>query len=151
MTHLQDFQKGIFKLIIFCLFPLMAGAIIYLLFRSDSLVVFGWIDLLGLKSDVEKMREFFSPLSRLIPKQVLFSVPDALWTFSLAWFLEVIWNESNDRRITRQVFSISLIISLGYEFFQYFYRSLGWFCFYDVAWIMIALFAFKVTARIHND
>jgi hypothetical protein len=33
MTHLQDFQKGIFKLIIFCLFPLMAGAIIYLLFR----------------------------------------------------------------------------------------------------------------------
>jgi hypothetical protein len=150
MISSKGFRRYVFRLIIFCLIPLLAGGTIYLLFRSDSLLLFRWIEQIGFESEVEKVRKFSSPFSKFIPDQVLFSVPDALWTFSLVWFLEIVWNESNNKSLTHRIFIISLIITVGFECFQYFYKSLGWFSFYDIFWIVIALFAFKMIRRIED-
>ncbi|MGF1524904.1 MAG: hypothetical protein ACFBSF_21470 [Leptolyngbyaceae cyanobacterium] len=84
------------------------------------------------------------PASIFIPDQVIFSVPGALWAFSLTWFMEIVWNENDNKNITNRVLIFSLIITIGHECLQYLRRDLGWFSFQDVAWILVSLFAFKL-------
>jgi hypothetical protein len=113
--------------------------------------MFKWFTYLGLQEEVEKARKIFMPFSKLIPKQVMFSLPDGLWTFSLAWFLEITWNDANDQRITDAVFTTTLVISLGLECLQHFNERFGSFSFYDVMWILVSSCCFRIIRRIEND
>jgi hypothetical protein len=151
MVLSRKYRRRIFSLAAFCFLPLLLGGAMYLLLRSDSLLVFRWIEWLGYKNELEQLRKLFKPFAKFIPDQVLFSMPDALWGFSLAWYLEIVWNEKNDKKLTHQIFIITLIITTGYECLQYFFKNLGWFSFYDIVWIIIALLMFKVMRIVQND
>lgn len=150
MIWLQSFRRYIFPLVIFCILPVLLGGAIYLLFRSDSSLMFAWIKKLGFDGELQSIREVTIPFSRFIPQQVIFSAPDALWTFSLVWFLEIVWNEKNDNRLTNRILVASAVIAVGYECIQYFYRNLGWFSFNDVLWISASLAAFKLIRIMNN-
>ncbi len=139
------------KLTLFCLLPLLLGGLIYILFRPNTLLMFHWFELMSIGDEVEIARKIFAPLYPFIPEPIIFSLPFALWSFSLAWFLELVWNQNNNKKLSDRIFWLTLIISLGLECLPHFYQSLGWFCVDDVMWIFISLVLFKIIRSVEND
>jgi hypothetical protein len=66
--------------------PLLLGSVIYLLFRDQNLpisLLFG--------STLSAIRPAFFPR---IPESILYSLPDALWVYSLTSIMAFIWQNS---------------------------------------------------------
>jgi len=81
-------------LIIHCLFPLIIGSLIYVLFRSTGLRIFYWLKLIGLNDLVFSVRNLFFPLKGYIPSWTCFSLPDGLWVYSFTSALVTLWNNN---------------------------------------------------------
>lgn len=74
---------------------ILAGGMIYIMYRSRQIIFFGWLDDLGLSPLVEMSRETgaaFHPGSF-----VLYSLPDGLWLASYLMLINVIFGHSNKR------------------------------------------------------
>ncbi|HJN73020.1 MAG TPA: hypothetical protein QGF58_03705 [Myxococcota bacterium] len=69
--------------------PLAVGSAVYLLWRSSALRVFDWVRALGLGGPLGSAREAVEGL--VIPEIVLYSLPDALWTYALTAFMGRLW------------------------------------------------------------
>ncbi len=75
--------------IIFASVSLIAGGAIYLCFRPASLVMFRWIEAVGLLNVVESIRD---SRSFSLPDWVVYSLPDGLWVYSYVVFMGWVWN-----------------------------------------------------------
>lgn len=73
---------------------LLVGGLIYLLFRTSSLKMFGWYKTIGLGEFTNGLRKLTIPFADKIPDWILFSLPDGLWTFSYVSLVLFIWNNS---------------------------------------------------------
>ena len=72
-------------------FPLSIGGLIYILFRTDSLLMFRWLDMLGATAFIQSCRKYM--IDRLnLPDWIIFSLPDALWVFSFTSLMLIIWH-----------------------------------------------------------
>lgn len=71
--------------------PLATGGAIYLLFRNKSLLMFSWIRCLGLDAWLEEIRRQAGPLKDRLPDWVIYSLPNALWIYSILAFLYLLW------------------------------------------------------------
>jgi hypothetical protein len=92
------------------------GSVIYLLWRSDSLTLFVWLDRLGLESQVVGIRHSASWLSAYMPGYVLYSVPNALWFFAGMLVFDSIWGaRSNGKILWISIFST---VAVGCEVAQ---------------------------------
>ena len=100
----------LFKIFALVLFPLLAGLSIYMLFRVQSLIIFDWFVGAGLSEYVELLRVSSASLIDFIPGFVVFSLPDALWVYSLTSLMLIIWNGSGG---TSRLIWISLGLVLG--------------------------------------
>ncbi|MDR0228198.1 MAG: hypothetical protein LBI72_03950 [Flavobacteriaceae bacterium] len=80
------------KRIIVGVLPVIIGGLIYLTYRSDTLIMFDWFYKIGLSDVIYFLRsnEFLHKLS--VPNWVKFSLPDALWLFSFNYILLVLWD-----------------------------------------------------------
>ena len=74
-------------------FPLLLGGIIYICFRSTSLRLFKWLEILGLKSEALSIRNIIQPLKNELPTWTYFSLPDGLWVYSLSSALIILWGD----------------------------------------------------------
>ena len=94
------------------LFPTLLGASIYLLFRSPSLLVFWWIDGIGLLDHLKVVRDHLSVVQ--LPDWFLYSLPDGLWVYATTSWMLLIW------RGTKPVFWLSagLLLAVATEFGQ---------------------------------
>jgi hypothetical protein len=97
--------------------PVAVGAAIYVVWRTPSLLVFRWLELLGLSSAAFELRALLGGVRAFLPRIVLFSGPDALWVYALTSAMLLIW-----RGPTRSVrawlwisagFTISFVTELG--------------------------------------
>ena len=75
------------------LLPIVIGGLIYLLFRTDSLLMFSWAAQLSLLDLIEQGRAAAAPLLPHVPSVVLFSVPDGVWVFSATAFFARLWHD----------------------------------------------------------
>ena len=68
------------------------GGLIYIIFRTDSLLMFRWFEQLQISDYVYKIREsgIFSFLG--YNKTIINTVPGGLWAFSYTAFILLIWN-----------------------------------------------------------
>lgn len=69
------------------------GGMIYIMFRSQNIIFFSWLDKLGLSPQVGMVRQAgatFSPGSF-----VIYSLPDGLWLASYLMFINVIFSHSS--------------------------------------------------------
>lgn len=124
------------KLIFGSLFSLFLGTTIYILFRSSTLKVFSWLDLLGINILDSNIRKSAMSVSDNIPDWVLLSLPDGLWLFSYVCLMLYIWKNS----VTIQnLFWISIIpvIAVGSEIAQLFGLVLGTFDLMDLLLYML--------------
>ncbi len=72
---------------------LLIGGIIYLLFRSTDLYMFKWLDSINLLSNLQSYRLIVTDFEKIIPKIVIYSIPNGLWLFSGILIIKVIWWE----------------------------------------------------------
>jgi hypothetical protein len=97
--------------------PVVAGAAIYVAWRSPSLNLFRWLELIGLSSAALELRAILGGVREFLPRILLFSGPDALWVYALTSAMLLIW-----RGPTRSIrawlwisagFTISFVTELG--------------------------------------
>lgn len=77
--------------------PLAIGGLIYILWRSDSLLMFRWFEALGVAKLVAQLRVFAAGFHRCLPGWLLFSAPNALWAYSFTAFMTALWGDSSAR------------------------------------------------------
>lgn len=112
---------------------LWLGAMIYILFRSTHLLIFNWIDKIGLMNFVYCIR----PNLTDVPKWVIYSLPDGLWMFSYCLFIGHIWNYN----LKRSFFFLILlpIYAISNEIMQYFHFISGTFDLMDMIFFLTSL------------
>ena len=72
--------------------PIAGGTAIYVLWRSPTLLVFRWLETMHLNGVVDMARHIALPIRGFIPKWVLYSLPDALWVYSLMYYMRIVWS-----------------------------------------------------------
>ena len=71
--------------------PITIGGLIYLLFRADTLLMFRWIEIVGMDTYLYNIRSCFSSIKITDISILLYSVPDGLWVYSLTAFMLFVW------------------------------------------------------------
>lgn len=99
-NNINTFSAKPFYLLPEAILSVIIGGLIYILFRTDSLVMFGWFEQLRISEFIYNLRD-----AQLFPqfnsfKTIINTAPGGLWTFSYTVFLLFIWNlELNFRNI----------------------------------------------------
>ena len=85
---------------------LVIGGLIYIAYRTDTLLMFKWFAAISLDTPIEYLREMTMSTKSTLPGWFLFSLPDGLWIFSYITLTLLIWKN----KITKQnVFWIGII------------------------------------------
>ena len=96
--------------------PLILGAFIYVIYRSETLYFFTWINKVGLTDTVENLRSNRYLQEIKFPIWVKFSLPDALWLFSFNYILLIFWKFDLNRDSAIWLFlssSIGILSEIG--------------------------------------
>src|SRR5687767_4277391 len=75
--------------------PLLAGGGLYLLWRSPQLRMFSWCHELGVAGGLSGVRSAVASVRPLLPDTVLFSAPDAAWTYAAVAAMRLVWQGSH--------------------------------------------------------
>jgi hypothetical protein len=130
------------------LLPILIGGFTYILFRSDTLIMFRWFDNIGLESIIKSIRSSIGQSK--LPSWIIYSLPDALWVFSFTSFMLIIWKD----KFTYQSISWILIaptIGLLSEIGQAFHVVPGTFDITDLTLLLLAsLLPFITTIKNHK-
>ena len=118
--------------------PLIIGGIIYVLFRNKNLIIFDWLNYLGLQEYVNYLRNYFI-FPKKIPIWFKYSLPDFLWVYSLTSSMLLIWGKEIGKNKYFWFF-LPLIIALISEFLQYFNLINGTFDFTDILFYLFSAF-----------
>ena len=79
------------KKLIMAIMSLSVGGLIYVLCRTDTLMMFTWFDRFYLTNFISSIRTDASALSTVMPTWVVYSLPNALWLFSGLLAFDIIW------------------------------------------------------------
>lgn len=91
-------MKRLSKQLIIGTLPVIFGGLIYLTYRTNTLLMFGWFEKIGLSDFVGFLRSNKQLQDFSIPTWIKFSLPDALWLFSFTYILLILW----DFKVNRQ-------------------------------------------------
>lgn len=115
--------------------PILLGGIIYVLFRSTKLLMFRWFEFIGIMPFILHLRIHHV----ILPGWVLYSLPDALWVYSLSLFIGILWYNGDKGRLWI-IFLFSLACGAGAECAQYFHLIPGCFDLIDLCFQILATF-----------
>jgi hypothetical protein len=120
--------------------PIALGTAIYVLWRTQQLLVFRWVEALGLMPAVSTARDALAGIGRALPAWVLYSLPDALWVYAGTAFYALVWNPGPGRP---RLFWTSLpgVLALGGELGQALGAVPGTFCPIDMLLCALAWWA----------
>ena len=127
------------QILLHVFFPLLVGGLIYLCWRSQSMLMFDWVHSLGLSSTTELLRSSTSSYRWIIPDWILYSGPDGAWVWSMTSCYTLIWKRIRCRESAFWI-SLSLILGVGGELGQLTAMVPGTFDFIDIAVMTICAF-----------
>lgn len=116
--------------------PLLIGGGIYIGFRSESLLLFQWIEYTGGIHLVSELRSFTTNIP--LPDWVLYSLPDALWLYAFTYSILLIWGKQINR-LSLGCLGIVFILGIGHEVGQFYGMIAGTFDPVDLGLSMLAL------------
>lgn len=132
------YMRSVLKISL-AVFVLIVGGFIYVVFRSEDLLMFNWFRSLGLNSFVIKLRDSYSLMS--IQNWVRYNMPAGLWLFSYMLIIDSIWEDGNSS--TYQFFiTILPIAAIVSEAMQFFRILPGTFDVMDLISYILAIFLF---------
>jgi len=137
--------------IYFCLSMILlaTGSLLYIVFRPASLLLFRWVDFLGVMGPIEDLRSFFKIFEDRIPFVVVYSLPFAFWVTGYLFAIEAIWGDSSKRERHIWFWGVPLI-SLSSEFCQYFHLIPGVFDKFDILTIVLAILFVFIPSKINR-
>ena len=139
------------KLIFLSILSILLGGVIYIAFRSSSIILFKWIDYIVLIDPVENLRIVTLPYKKYLSKWFLYSLPDGLWMFSYSCIVLVIWK----RKITKYslLWLLSLpMISILFEVLQYYNYFNGTFDIVDIFFFLMgSLLPILINKKMKNE
>ena len=106
------------QLIIGGLLPITLGGLIYIMFRTNNLVMFKWFSKLSLNSIIYSIRNLSILKIIHLPEWFLFSLPDGFYMFSFVSILLLLWNNVFNKQSFLWIFSIPLM-GIVSELLQY--------------------------------
>ena len=124
------------KIAIHVAIPILIGFFIYILFRPDKLIMFDWLNSLGIGESISNLRDQ-SPSNSKVPSWIIYNLPDGLWVYSLTALMLIIWQDTKDNKKYFWIFS-PLIISIMIEIGQYALIIPGTYDYMDILLCMIA-------------
>ena len=92
--------------------PIAIGAMIYVLFRTTTLLVFDWLETVRLLQPSLHLRQACSEIR--LPDWLLYSLPDGLWVYALTSWMILIW----DRKPPLPWLLVGIALGLGGELGQ---------------------------------
>lgn len=93
---------------------IVAGALIYVLGRTETLLVFKWLSAIGLEHQVHASRLKLQPVMQSLPDFVLFSYPDGAWVFGFVCHMAWVWRNRPGREASLWT-SVGPVLGLGGE------------------------------------
>ena len=139
------FNKYLY-IIINIFLPIILGGFIYIVYRSEELMLFSWFNYFGLENFIDFFRKNIF-LSSKVPFWFKYNLPDGLWVYSFTSFMLLIWrNEINGNNIF-WFFLFPIVACVG-EIFQFYKILPGTYDFLDILFYLILgyipfLFFFK--------
>jgi hypothetical protein len=124
---------------------LILGLGIYIFFRSGQVYFNKWLLNQNLGFDLHWIRSFTLQICEFLPDWFLFSLPDALWMFSLSTLIHDIWK--NEPKVNLLFWSmITPIIAVTWEIAQGLKFISGTFDWVDILFYLIvtAIINFKL-------
>lgn len=114
MTILKIIFKHIFL-------PVFTGGLIYIAFRSKSLVMFDWFELIGFSDIITFIRGYTIPVKNKVPNWIYLSVPNCMWVYSFTSALMLLWKKDLN------LLKIWLLIPVAFGIFAEVLQWLGLF------------------------
>ena len=97
--------------------PLLVGSLIYIVWRSDRLLVFSWLEAVGLTIPAGHIRESARNVHHILPHWCLFSLPDGLWAYSFVATMTLIWGRISNA-INGMWIGVASLLGCGSEILQ---------------------------------
>ena len=110
---------------------LIVGSLIYLLFRSQSLKMFRWLDTIACFEVTQSIRSVTLKIVEEIPDWILYSLPDGLWLSSYVCLVLLIWKNKINNESAVWIFGMPMIAIMS-EVGQFFKIIPGTFDWMDV-------------------
>lgn len=124
---------------IIAILALSLGGLIYIVFRSENLLMFRWFNNLGLQELVSQLRFDYGQTN--IWNWVNYNMPACLWLFSYMFVMDALWNDGNN--MIYQVFIYVLpVVAIMSEFLQLVNIIPGTFDILDLASYAISIILF---------
>ncbi len=117
---------------------LLFGGLIYVLFRTATLKMFGWYETIGLGGLTNRMRKLTFQFANELPEWILFSLPDGLWIFSYVCLMLAVWQNSISFKNAFWVLIIP-ILAIGSEIGQLFGFVVGTFDLTDLLFYILGM------------
>ena len=131
---------------LYILLPLIIGSLMYILLRSDTLLVFDWLGYINANELVYSAREYTLPLVRYIPFHILYSLPDGIWVYCATLSLLLVWKPKDKSKYLWA--SIPFICAASAELLQLTYIVPGTFEVADlIAYITGGVAAYIIDRR----
>lgn len=112
---LWEFKKQFICQSILSFILLGIGGSIYLLFRQKTLLMFKWVESLGLSEYIDRLRDMVSHIT--LNHITLYSLPDGLWLASYIIVVNIIVSKSNKHNLL--FWSLLLpVIAIVFELLQ---------------------------------
>ena len=123
---------------------LFCGGLIYVLFRSEQLIMFQWFDTLGISSYIQNCRIYVANCQ--MPYIVKYCLPNALWIISYLFLIDCIINKHN-------FFWLLFLptIAIISEFLQLFMIIPGFFDYLDLLCLLFPTILFLTLKCIHYE
>lgn len=123
---------------------LIAGGLIYMLWRENPIVFLTWIGIPGVTDSMTYLRTHTLPMREVIPAWIIYSLPDGLWSFGYALIISRLWTKNTSAIKFFWMMTIPLLC-LGTEVMQWVGLMRGVFCPVDLllsfAGITLGMFA----------
>ena len=103
--------------LVYVIGPITGGGLVYILFRSRTLVMFDWWDSLRLTGVIGEFRAWAEPAREMIPEFLLYSAPDGAWLYAYLMFYRLIWQGESTRALWTWS-SLGIGASIGLEIGQ---------------------------------
>ena len=105
------------KIFFGCVF-LFIGSYLYLKFRSETLLMFKWADILGLDFIMSSIRRSFEGFNLYQMNYFVFSAPYGLWVISFCCFIGAIWHK--DSSVSAIIWRLFVpVIAISSEILQF--------------------------------
>lgn len=118
--------------------PLLLGGLLYIAYRSKSLRMFYWFELIGLNSPISNLRDNLYAFKQYIPPWVYFSLPDGLWVYSFTSSILILWKKNNYWILFPIITGIMVEVLQGFSLFP------GTFDYLDLTFSIIGLTLSKI-------